>query len=81
MKRVYAGTSGWAYTTWKPDFYPAGLSSTKFLNYYASRLNSVEVNYTFRSLPTKKLLTDWIRATPPGFKFADSAQTFHAGPR
>jgi uncharacterized protein YecE (DUF72 family) len=73
MKRVYAGTSGWAYTTWKPDFYPAGLSSTKFLNYYASRLNSVEVNYTFRSLPTKKLLTDWIRATPPGFKFAVKA--------
>ena len=73
MKRVYAGTSGWAYTTWKLDFYPAGLSSTKFLNYYASRLNSVEVNYTFRSLPTKKLLTDWIRATPPGFKFAVKA--------
>src|SRR5467141_536086 len=20
MKKVYAGTSGWAYTTWKPDF-------------------------------------------------------------
>ena len=73
MKRVYAGTSGWAYTTWKPDFYPARLSSTMFLNYYASRLNSVEVNYTFRSLPTKKLLKDWIAATPPGFKFAVKA--------
>ena len=48
-------------------------SSTKFLNYYASRLNSVEVNYTFRSLPTKKLLKDWIAATPPGFKFAVKA--------
>jgi uncharacterized protein YecE (DUF72 family) len=73
MKKVYAGTSGWAYTTWKPDFYPASLSSTKFLNYYASRLNSVEVNYTFRSLPTKKLLKDWIAATSPGFKFAVKA--------
>ena len=73
MKKVYAGTSGWAYTTWKPDFYPAKLYSTKFLNYYASRLNSVEVNYTFRSLPIKKLLKDWIAATPPGFKFAVKA--------
>ena len=73
MKKVYAGTSGWAYTTWKPDFYPATLHSTKFLNYYASRLNSVEVNYTFRSLPTKKLLKDWTAATPPGFKFAVKA--------
>ncbi len=73
MKKIYAGTSGWAYTTWKPDFYPAKLSSAKFLNYYASRLNSVEVNYTFRSLPTKKLLIGWIAETPPGFKFAIKA--------
>ena len=73
MKKIYAGTSGWAYTTWKPDFYPAKLSSAKFLNYYAGRLNSVEVNYTFRSLPTKKLLKDWTAATPPGFKFAGKA--------
>src|ERR1700686_4205143 len=70
MKKVYAGTSGWASTTWKRVFYPARLSSTMFLNYSASRLNSVEVNYTFRSLPTKKLLNYWIAATPPGFKFA-----------
>lgn len=73
MKKIYAGTSGWAYTTWKPDFYPAKLGSAKFLNYYASRLNSVEINYTFRSLPTKKLLENWIAATPPGFKFAVKA--------
>src|SRR5258708_18454960 len=73
MRKIYAGTSGWAYTTWKPNFYPPKLNSAKFLNYYASRLNSVEVNYTFRTLPTKKLLKDWITATPPGFKFAIKA--------
>jgi uncharacterized protein YecE (DUF72 family) len=73
MKTIYAGTSGWAYTTWKPGFYPAKLSSAKFLNYYGTRLNSVEVNYTFRTLPTKKLLEGWIAATPPGFKFAIKA--------
>jgi uncharacterized protein YecE (DUF72 family) len=73
MKKIYAGTSGWAYTTWKPDFYPAKLSSTTFLNYYASRLNSVEVNYTFRSLPTEKLLKGWMAETSPGFKFAIKA--------
>jgi uncharacterized protein YecE (DUF72 family) len=73
MKKIYAGTSGWAYTSWKPDFYPAKLSSAKFLNYYASRLNSVEVNYTFRSLPTEKLLMGWMAETPSGFKFAIKA--------
>ena len=73
MATVYAGTSGWAYASWKPDFYPPKLSAAKFLGYYAGRLNSVEVNYTFRSTPTEKLLTGWIEATPPGFLFAIKA--------
>lgn len=70
---VYAGTSGWAYPSWKPEFYPAKLPSAKFLNHYATRLNTVEVNYTFRRFPTEKLLRGWIEATPPGFKFAIKA--------
>lgn len=73
MTNVYAGTSGWAYSTWKPDFYPAKLGAAKFLSYYATRLNSVEVNYTFRRIPTEKLLTGWIEATPADFKFAVKA--------
>lgn len=70
MAKVYAGTSGWSYASWKPDFYPAKLASAKFLSYYATRLNSVEVNYTFRRFPTEKLLEGWINATPDDFKFA-----------
>lgn len=70
MGTVYAGTSGWAYPAWKPAFYPAKLASTKFLGYYASRLNSTEVNYTFRRFPTEKLLAGWVETTPPDFKFA-----------
>jgi uncharacterized protein YecE (DUF72 family) len=72
-KKIYAGTSGWAYASWKPKFYPAKLASAKFLGYYATRLNSVEVNYTFRSQVTSKLLASWIAATPPDFKFAVKA--------
>jgi len=55
------------------DFYPAKLASTKFLTHYATRLNSVEVNYTFRAFPTDKSLTGWITATPESFKFAVKA--------
>jgi uncharacterized protein YecE (DUF72 family) len=73
MATIYAGTSGWAYPGWRPDFYPAKLGSAKFLAYYASRLNSVEVNYTFRILPTKNLLEDWLEATPPNFLFTVKA--------
>jgi uncharacterized protein YecE (DUF72 family) len=70
---IYAGTSGWAYPSWKPEFYPAKLPSQKFLNHYGTRLNTVEVNYTFRRFPTEKLLRGWIDATPPDFLFAVKA--------
>jgi uncharacterized protein YecE (DUF72 family) len=74
MGKIYAGTSGWAYAGWKPDFYPAKLAAAKFLDYYATRLNSVELNYTFRHSVTKKLLAKWIAATPAEFKFAAKAR-------
>ncbi len=70
---LYAGTSGWAYPAWKPDFYPPKLASTKFLAYYASRLNTVEVNYSFRHLLTEKTLQNWLTQTPPGFRFCIKA--------
>jgi uncharacterized protein YecE (DUF72 family) len=70
---IFAGTSGWAYPSWKPGFYPAKLASAKFLNHYATRLNTVEVNYTFRRFPTEKLLRGWIEATPANFQFAIKA--------
>ena len=73
MGKIYAGTSGWAYAGWKPDFDPAKLASAKFLGYYGTRLNSVELNYTFRRRATEKLLSGWIAATPPDFKFAVKA--------
>jgi uncharacterized protein YecE (DUF72 family) len=70
---VYVGCSGWAYTSWKPDFYPAKVPSKKFLEYYATRLNSVEVNYTFRSLPTRSIVDSWLAATGPDFRFSFKA--------
>jgi len=72
-KGVYAGTSGWAYATWKPGFYPAGLAAKRFLEHYASRLNSVEVNYTFRMLPSPAMLAGWLAATHAGFRFSFKA--------
>jgi uncharacterized protein YecE (DUF72 family) len=73
MATLYAGTSGFAYPAWKPGFYPAKLPSKQFLNHYAGRLNSVEVNYTFRRLPSASTLESWVAATPPGFVFAAKA--------
>ena len=71
--RLYAGTSGWTYPSWKPQFYPAKLPAAKFLQHYATRLNTVEVNYTFRHYATEKSQTNWLNAVPPEFKFSVKA--------
>src|ERR1041384_4686062 len=73
MATLYTGTSGFAYPAWKPGFYPAKLPSNQFLKHYAGRLNCVEINYTFRRLPSESTLTAWVDATPPGFVFAVKA--------
>ncbi|HUA58600.1 MAG TPA: DUF72 domain-containing protein [Verrucomicrobiae bacterium] len=70
MATLYAGTSGFAYPAWKPDFYPAKLPANQFLKHYATRLNCVEINYTFRRLPAPATLAAWVEATPAGFVFA-----------
>jgi uncharacterized protein YecE (DUF72 family) len=70
---LFTGTSGWAYPSWKPGFYPLDVPARRFLQFYASRLNSVEVNFTFRKLPTPAQLQSWLDATPPGFRFSFKA--------
>lgn len=69
MGRLYSGTSGFAYPSWKPDFYPQKVPSAKFLSCYAQRLNAVEINYTFRRLPSASTLEKWVAETPQGFLF------------
>jgi uncharacterized protein YecE (DUF72 family) len=73
MARLYCGTSGFAYPSWKPDFYPAKTAPKDFLKHYAARLNAVEINYTFRQLPSASTLQKWVEATPGGFLFACKA--------
>jgi uncharacterized protein YecE (DUF72 family) len=73
MARLYCGTSGFAYPSWKPDFYPAKMGQKDFLKHYATRLNAVEINYTFRQLPSAATLEKWVEATPAEFVFACKA--------
>jgi uncharacterized protein YecE (DUF72 family) len=73
MATLYAGTSGFAYATWKPAFYPPKLPANQFLKCYAGRLNCVEINYTFRRLPSASTLEGWVNLTPSGFVFAVKA--------
>jgi uncharacterized protein YecE (DUF72 family) len=69
MTPVWIGTSGFGYKEWRPLFYPEGLPDKQFLPYYSTRLNSVEIDYTFYRMPTAKTILAWKEATPQNFKF------------
>jgi uncharacterized protein YecE (DUF72 family) len=73
MAQLYVGTSGWAYPSWKPGFYPEKLAQTKFLTYYSSQLNTVEVNLTFRQLLKDTTAQKWIAQTPRNFRLGIKA--------
>ena len=80
-ERLYLGTSGFSYPSWKPGFYPAGAKQKELLRLYAERLDSVELNATFYRLPSEEQLAAWASQTPPGFRFAVkmSRRITHAG--
>lgn len=67
--RVHVGTSGYNFPEWKGTFYPAKLPAAKMLAYYAERLGTVEVNYTFYRMPNPKTVAEWVAATPERFTF------------
>jgi uncharacterized protein YecE (DUF72 family) len=72
--RLRLGTSGFAYPGWVPRFYPKGLPSGRFLEHYASRLGTVELNNTFYRSPTPSAVAGWVAATPDDFRFSVKAQ-------
>ncbi len=45
------GCSGYYYSFWKPGFYPKEISQKKWLNYYSTVFNTVELNATFYRVP------------------------------
>jgi uncharacterized protein YecE (DUF72 family) len=68
------GTSGFAYPSWSPRFYPAGLKPAGLLGHYATRLTACELNNTYYQQPTAAKVDAWLAATPAEFRFAIKAQ-------
>jgi uncharacterized protein YecE (DUF72 family) len=69
MKRLFTGTSGFAYKEWKGSFYPEDLPDSKMLAYYGEHFGAVEINNTFYRMPTEKVLHDWAAQVPADFQF------------
>src|SRR5262245_55618633 len=66
----YVGTSRYSYKEWKGSFYPEKLPVKQMLNFYGEHFRTVEINYTFKRLPTASVVAAWTNAVPADFQFA-----------
>ena len=64
---LFVGTSGWQYRDWRGSFYPPKLPQREWLEYYAARFQTVEVNNTFYNLPERSVFAAWGWRTPADF--------------
>lgn len=67
---IRTGASGFSYREWLGRFYPGKLPVAKMLGFYAERLTTVEINYTFRAMPRRTMLEGWAAKVPAHFRFA-----------
>lgn len=64
----YSGTSGLVLPVTKAH-YPAEFKDQSSLHYYASLLNSIEINSTFYKLPKSSTIAKWSQSVPADFRF------------
>ena len=74
---VRVGLSGWNYAHWRGGvFYPRRLPASRWLEFYAERFDTVEVNSTFYRLPRVDAVARWVEQTPAGFLFSVKASRY-----
>jgi uncharacterized protein YecE (DUF72 family) len=76
VEQVRIGCSGWNYDDWKGRLYPDGEPRRRWLELYAARFDTVEVNTTFYRLPSRDAVAGWVQQTPPQFEFAVKASRY-----
>jgi uncharacterized protein YecE (DUF72 family) len=75
--KTFVGTSGYNYPHWSDGvFYPRGLPERKWLEYYMSFFNTVELNVSFYRLPKKSVFEGWRKRTPENFRFVVKGSRF-----
>ena len=70
------GCSGWNYKSWRGRFYPTDLPVARWLEYYATRFDTVEINNSFYRLPDRSTFASWRTQVPSAFLYAVKASRF-----
>jgi uncharacterized protein YecE (DUF72 family) len=73
---VRVGCSGWNYAHWRGTVYPPGCPPRRWLEYYATLFDTVEVNSTFYRLARPEAVARWLEQTPPEFVFTVKASRY-----
>ena len=69
----YLSCSGWSYDHWIEKFYPSSLERNKWLSFYSSKFNTVEINMSFYKFPWPNTIKCWYNKTPDNFNFTFKA--------
>ncbi len=60
--KYHIGTAGWSYKDWVPNFYPKNQSAGfDWLQFYSHYFNCVEVNSTYYTYISPKIVDGWIK--------------------
>ena len=70
---LITGCSGYATRDWKNIFYPEGLPTSQWFEFYCQHFSTYEINATFYKPPTVKTLQTWYKKAPQGFVYAVKA--------
>jgi uncharacterized protein YecE (DUF72 family) len=73
---VRIGCSGWEYRHWRGRFYPREISHDRWLEFYAERFDTVELNGTFYRLPEAATFDAWRQRAPAQFRYALKASRY-----
>ena len=76
MIKYFIGTSGWHYDDWRGLFYPEKLPKDRWLEFYARRFITLELNNSFYRLPSENAFTNWYNSSPEGFIFSVKASRY-----
>jgi uncharacterized protein YecE (DUF72 family) len=75
MGELMIGTSGFSFDDWIGEVYPAGIKKHEMLPYYEGTLGfkTLEVNYTYYALPSRRTMESFVAKTSHEFSFAVKA--------
>lgn len=76
LSRFHVGTSGWSYKHWSGIFYPENVKPAKYLEYYLTNFDCVELNASFYYPPKITAVKGWVKRTPESFTFCPKMSRF-----